>query len=112
MGYFTVRVYWVLETQVPTACPDAGKKDEFGRTSMQSCAVYHFKIVRDTLHKSFTDRQKALAFFRECQKQSDISEAWFMGKKWKRPEPVYYNLSDTTTRYLPIFNRTPTTNRY
>lgn len=110
MGYFTVMVYWVLETQVPTACPDAGKKDQFGRTSMMSCAVYHSKIVRDTLHKSFTDKQKTLEFYNECKKQGDICEAWFMGKKWKRPEPKYYDFTDSTT--LKNYGKQIIINRY
>lgn len=54
-------------TQTPIPCPDAGKKDAFGRVSNTACLVYHCKTERDTLYKEFVNRNDAFKFYNKAK---------------------------------------------
>jgi len=56
-------VTWVLANTVPTGCPDAGKTNEFGQTSMMNCAVFHSRTERENKFREFADRDSAFVFF-------------------------------------------------
>lgn len=57
-------VTWCLVTMTVGSCPDALKKDEFGRYSnLGVCAIAHWETVTDCDHsKSFDSKEEALAF--------------------------------------------------
>ena len=71
-------VYWILVTVVPTECPDSGP-DEFGRTSMISCAVFHTRLDSVQHAKSFDNRVEAVAFYNKALKASNPSIGYQLG---------------------------------
>jgi len=66
-------VSWILITMVQIPCPDADKKDEFGRISMTNCSVNHCRIERDTLYKYFSDGVLAREFYLKAKKEFEAT---------------------------------------
>lgn len=70
----SIKVYtvkWCLYTKVPVPCPDAGKKDKFGRVSNYgTCAVYHFHTEVKCDSSKFFKRKEAIQFYNEAKKKS------------------------------------------
>lgn len=66
-----------MVTLVPTVCPDYGRKDDLGRVINPgiSCAVMHFRTEKESLSKTFNNRDSANSFYKyviEESKHEDI----------------------------------------
>ena len=70
-------ITWCIISHVPTSCPDAPKKDEYGRLSnpYMSCAVNHVKRIESCDNRRyFYSYDSAKAFYESAKKQSDLSK--------------------------------------
>jgi hypothetical protein len=63
---FEYKVEWCISSMIQVPCPDANKKDKYGREINKgySCLVYHFQTEYDCDHvKQFSDREEAMKFY-------------------------------------------------
>lgn len=84
-------VKWCLYEQVQIPCPDAGKKDKFGRVSQMSCAVFHCRIDVKCDSMQFVKPKKAYKFYSEALKESSPDFGYKIGVQDVKIDSVWIN---------------------
>lgn len=72
-------ITWVLVKIIPTACPDAGKADKFGRvqSSYNTCAVFHAERKTEKQKRIFYNSDSAKAFYQELMEEGKKGSGMF-----------------------------------
>ena len=90
-------VTWIVATLVVDPCPNANIKDDYGRSSIITCNVFHGHFENKNMKKIFNDREEAINFI----------EA---GNRLNKNEGFYnhlYEFKMDSVRFGEIFYRSP-----